>query len=100
MKYPVEMPMPPGIMVSSVSGKTYAVGGKWVEIPAGTTMAELHKYAVHPRREYDVKEWKVKSSSGSTYTVRRINGKQFTCNCPGFKFRRKCKHTEQVRSKA
>ena len=33
MKYPVEMPMPPGIFKSTVSGKTYAVGGKWVEIP-------------------------------------------------------------------
>ena len=99
MKYPVEVPYPPAIFVSSVSGKTYAVGGKWVEIPDGTTREELHKYVIHKKPKYDVREWKVASSSGSKYTVRRINGDRFTCTCPGFKFRRKCKHTEQVRSK-
>ena len=39
MKYPVEVPMPPGIYKSPISGKTYAVGGKWVEVPDGTTLA-------------------------------------------------------------
>ena len=97
MKYPVEMPMPPGIFKSTVSGKTYAVGGKWVEIPEGTTREDLHKYAIHKKREFDIKTWKVTSSSGSTYTVTRINGERYTCNCPGFKFRRKCKHTQQIR---
>ena len=96
MNYPVEVPMPPGIYKSPISGKTYAVGGKWVEVPDGTTLADVHKYAVHKKPQYDVKTWKVKSSSGSTYTVRRINGDRYTCNCPGFKFRKRCKHVEKV----
>ena len=95
-KYPVEVPMPPAIFRSTVSGKTYAIGGVWVEIPDGTTREDLHKYVVYKKPKYDVKEWKVTSSSGSTYTVRRINGDHYTCNCPGFKFRKKCKHVAKV----
>ncbi len=100
MKYPVEVNMPPALFKSTVSGKTFFVAGKWVEVPDGTTMAEASKYVKYVKPTFDIKTWKVKSSSGSTYTVQQINGDRYTCNCPGFKFRRKCKHTEQVRSKS
>lgn len=96
MKYPVEVHMNPAIIRSTVSGKTYAVAGIWVEIPDGTTLDDVHKYAKWVKPQYDIKSWKVKSSSGSTYTVQRINGDRYTCNCPGFKFRKRCKHTAKV----
>ena len=37
----------------------------------------------------------VKSDSGKEYTVERIDGK-YSCNCVGFAYRGKCKHSEQV----
>ena len=95
-KYPVEVPMPPAIMVSPVSGKTYAVGGKWVEIPAGTTRDELHKYVVHVKPKRDVESWQVQGSRGNVYTLRRVNGGKVTCSCPGYGWHKRCKHTKAV----
>ena len=97
MKYPVEVHMPPAIMKSTVSNKTYAIAGKWVEVPEGTTLKDVHKYVQYVKPTYNAKEWKIHSSSGSTYTVRYINKQRYTCDCPGFKFRGKCKHIDKVK---
>lgn len=37
----------------------------------------------------------VKGSKGDTYTVRTVNGRS-TCTCPGFGFRKTCKHIESL----
>ena len=37
--------------------------------------------------------YQVKSDSGNTYSVVR-SGDRFVCDCSGFKFRQRCKHTE------
>lgn len=37
--------------------------------------------------------WEVEGSKGKTYVVRKINGK-VTCTCPGFQFRKSCKHSK------
>ena len=42
--------------------------------------------------------WQVKSDSGKTYTVELISGK-YTCNCIGYAYRGKCKHSESVAKK-
>jgi hypothetical protein len=42
--------------------------------------------------------WSVKSDSGKTYTVTLESGK-YTCNCVGYAYRGKCKHSESVASK-
>jgi hypothetical protein len=42
--------------------------------------------------------WKVKSDSGKEYTVELIGGK-YQCNCIGFAYRGKCKHSEQIKEK-
>jgi len=39
--------------------------------------------------------WSVKSDSGKTYTVTLESGK-YTCNCVGYAYRGKCKHSESV----
>jgi hypothetical protein len=96
MKYPIEVHMSPAITKSTVDGKTYAVAGRWVEVPDGTTLADVHKYVTHVRPQRDVESWQVLSSSGSTYTISRINGETLTCSCPGFGWRKKCKHTAAV----
>ena len=43
----------------------------------------------------DVREWKVKGSKGY-YTVDR-RGDKYYCNCKGFQFRKKCKHSQLIR---
>ena len=40
--------------------------------------------------------WTVKSDSGKSYTITLESGK-YTCNCIGFAYRGKCKHSEQVK---
>jgi len=40
----------------------------------------------------------VKSDSGKEYTVEKIDGK-YSCNCIGFAYRGKCKHSDEIRSK-
>jgi hypothetical protein len=41
--------------------------------------------------------WSVKSDSGKTYTVTLESGK-YQCNCVGYSYRGKCKHSEQVKN--
>jgi hypothetical protein len=45
----------------------------------------------------DFPNWQVVSDSGKTYTVELIAGK-YHCNCIGYGYRGKCKHSESVAS--
>lgn len=40
------------------------------------------------------KTWAVQGSKGKTYTVTLDHGR-YECNCPGFQFRRSCKHVDE-----
>ena len=98
----VEVEMPPAIFSSVVSGKTYGIAGNiWVEVPSGTTLAELYKYMVYKPREAAVtpgeKSWSVKGSKGNIYTVKLSQG-MYSCSCPGFGFRRKCRHIAEIKN--
>ena len=42
-------------------------------------------------------QWQVKSDSGKIYTVELIAGK-YSCNCVGYGYRNKCKHSEQIKN--
>ena len=95
MKYPVKVTMPPGLMKSPHSGKTYIVAGCMIPVPDDTTFADMHKYVTYSLPKFDVQTWKIKSTSGSVYTVTRRN-ESYTCDCAGFKFYRKCKHVKKV----
>jgi hypothetical protein len=59
------------------------------------------KYAdgASPRREVakdDTKTWVVEGSRGSKYTV--IHSKNiWTCTCPGFQFRKSCRHVLELK---
>lgn len=50
------------------------------------------------KRDDAPKVYTVKGSKGNKYTV-TINGSQTHCDCPGYQYRKHCKHIEQVQSK-
>ena len=41
--------------------------------------------------------WPIEGSKGATYSI-EMHDKGFTCECQGFMYRGKCKHTSQVES--
>lgn len=42
--------------------------------------------------------WQVNGSKGKIYTVNLYNG-QWACTCPGFQFRRQCRHISEQQEK-
>tara|TARA_Y100000592_G_scaffold73359_1_gene114245 strand:- start:1983 stop:2270 length:288 start_codon:yes stop_codon:yes gene_type:complete len=91
-------------MLANVNGKRYAISGPtWIEVPADTVFEDLPKYMVAsrwlaPRTESsDTRTWEVKGSKGNTYTV-KLSAGQYTCECAGFSFRRRCRHIEGIKN--
>lgn len=89
----------PAIIYSVIDNKTYAVGGSdWVEVPDGTTLKDIKwvkpegKSKPKPQGKYI----EVEGSKGNTYIV-KLEGNRVTCTCPGFKFRKSCKHQELLK---
>lgn len=52
-----------------------------------------HKATV--KVDADYKQWTVKGSKGNEYLVIRQKG-QYNCSCPGFQFRKSCRHIQEV----
>ena len=95
---PVEVTWNPALTTGR-DGKRYAISGStWVEVPPDTTFDELPLYMVVKQREDNQEQgeesWQVTGSKGSSYTVSIRQG-QWSCSCPGFGWRRKCKHIEE-----
>lgn len=93
-------PMHPAI--TSINGTTFVVGGgvPWLQVPAGTTLEQVRwigpkvKKVVRPVEH--VRE--VLSSKGTkTYTVKVRTDGMKSCTCPGFTYRRFCKHVEALK---
>jgi len=45
----------------------------------------------------DTETWSVEGSQGSRYTVIRTKN-SWTCSCPGFQFRKSCRHIKECQS--
>ena len=43
-----------------------------------------------------IKTYKVPGSSGNVYTITISENNDILCTCPGFTYRRHCKHTEKT----
>ena len=98
----VEVSIPPAVFSSVVSGKTYAVAGDvWVEVPEGTTFDDLPRYVAYKPREVapvpGENSWSVKGSKGNVYAVKLSEG-VYSCSCPGYGFRRKCRHITEIKN--
>ena len=93
--------VPPAL--ANLPGGRYAVSGStWIRVPDDTRFEDLDKYMVYEAKrpvsppDASVRSWAVVGSKGAHYTVRASHGR-YTCTCPGFGWRRKCKHIEQVK---
>ncbi len=98
MDLPIEVTWPP-MLYTDRAGQKWAVSGQhWVEVPDTLTLDEVGKYMIVEQREAPLQpagvvSYEVQGSRGNTYTV-SDNGGTWTCSCPGFGWRRKCKHVE------
>ena len=102
-KYTYEHPiLPPSIIVSPTTGKTYIVPA-WIEVLPETTINDIEwikpeiKKSVIEKQEPQTWKFESKSDPGSFYVVRQV-GITFKCNCPGVwrSKDRKCKHIKEV----
>jgi hypothetical protein len=102
-KYTYEHPiLPPSIIVSPTTGKTYIVPA-WMEVLPETTLNDIEwikpeiKKSVIEKQEPQTWKFESKSDPGSFYVVRQV-GITFKCNCPGVwrSKDRKCKHIKEV----
>lgn len=91
--------LPPTI-VETQNGRWAVAGGQWLPIPKTVTFEMLREAWVRdvtPKKVFKPGNWKVKGSKGDSYTVTSLDG-QWNCTCPGFGFRRKCKHIDEVKT--
>mgnify|MGYP003656435725 CR=1 FL=1 len=86
--------------ITRLSGRLVAIAGREpIPVPEGTTMETLSDFVIFdPAIEAinEVKDrWKVEGSTGNIYTVTKL-GSRLHCSCPGFAFRKDCKHTKKI----
>ena len=70
-------------------------------------IVNLREWANKRVREYDlkraelppIKTYKIPGSGNNVYTITISEGTNITCSCPGFTYRRSCKHTEKTSMK-
>ena len=94
--------MVPPALANLPSGRYAVAGSTWIRVPEDTKFEDLDKYMVYEAKrpvspvDASVRSWAVVGSKGAHYTVRANHGR-YTCTCPGFGWRHKCKHIEQVK---
>tara|TARA_R110000787_G_scaffold12904_1_gene41212 strand:+ start:474 stop:785 length:312 start_codon:yes stop_codon:yes gene_type:complete len=98
---PIEVDMEPALFTSH-TGIRYGIAGSiWVEVPADITLDGLSEYMVYTRREAapvaGENSWSVTGSKGNIYAVKLSKG-SYSCSCPGFGFRRKCRHITEIKN--
>ena len=77
-------------VVNTISG-TYAVSGSnWISVPHGTALKDI-KW-IKPKVEvYNSREWKVKN-----YIVKYSSGGFYSCTCLGYIYHRKFRHITKL----
>ena len=95
MKYPIDVTVPPAIMRGV--GKTWIVAGCMIPVPEGTTLEDVGKWVRYVPPKPSKSTWKIASSSGGNYTVHMWSAERWTCDCPGHKFHKRCKHVTKAR---
>ena len=98
---PVEVSMQPALFTSHTGIRYGIAGSVWVQVPNSTTLDELSEYMVYKPCEVapaaGESSWSVKGSKGNVYAVKLSKG-VYSCSCPGFGFRRKCRHITEIKN--
>ena len=98
MSLPIEVTWPP-MLYTDRAGQKWAVSGEhWIEVPNTLTLDRVSEYMVVAELKKaphlsEVRMYDVQGSKGNTYTA-VDNGGTWTCTCPGFGWRHKCKLIE------
>ena len=102
MKQPAKVHVPPAICRMARTGKTYAIAGStWIEVPNDTRYSDISKYMVLDGWSHDSSDTiqhEVVGSRGNKYKVRCNSESVWSCTCPGFSFRAKCKHVTKFKT--
>ena len=102
---PVVVDWPP-ILATMTSGRYAISGATWLRVPDDTTREDLPRWMVVKPAERKPEpvtgqSWKVRGSKGDEYTVTQhaTDSRQifFSCTCPGYGFRRKCRHIKGIK---
>ena len=99
---PIRVSMPP-LLYTDRNGQKWAVSGQhWVEVPSTLTLDRVGEYLLYKPPTLPEptasKSWTVEGSKGNIYTVTERDG-QLSCTCPGYGWRRKCRHIESTNKK-
>jgi len=86
----VKGPYPP-IIFKTATGTYACAGDEWVEVPEGTKLSDLKRTEETPI----TRTFNVQGSKGNSYTVIHM-GDKWTCTCPGYQYRNKCRHIDVV----
>lgn len=97
LKVRVNVPCPPVMHPPTGDFRLAGCFGTWILVPAKTTTKDLSRYfnvvlPQPPLPKVQPKTLTVAGSRGASYTVRLRENGQTSCTCPGFGFRRTCKH--------
>lgn len=87
---------PPNCMCLLVTDSDVAIR----EIPMERVTALAYTDGSQVEREAvknDIQEWQIDGSRGSVYNVVR-NQSRWTCSCPGFQFRKNCRHVTELKN--
>lgn len=102
----IECTLPPFVFIGPATRTKFAIiGGVWFDCDDSVTTEMLQARWSRPKRKAEVKpkngdlSVQVLSSNGKDkYTV-EYNNNRWSCTCPSFGFRRKCKHIDQIKAK-
>lgn len=88
--------------------------GRWIYTSMNNTW---HDFYIHQQNNFTQVEWseeellrksgklskykifKVRSSKGDSFYTIVVNGNYISCNCTGFAYRKKCRHTQEIKEK-
>ena len=78
-------------VINTVDGTFAVSGSNWVDVPVGTKLKDIKWVNTSPKvKKSKPMSWKVKD-----YIV-SFTGSFYSCNCLGYTYRRKCKHTNFI----
>jgi hypothetical protein len=107
MTEPVKVSMSPAIFKTSTG--TYAIAGTWIPIPDGTTLETLSRYVVFSPRstgpQVQFQLPKAAARKADVTVLGQVGGYDIVkkrgatcCTCPGFVFRKNCRHIREWNS--